>query len=61
MVVLVGHDVYAGLVEGAGWTVPAYKAWLFATLAQQLLAARRIQAKAVEDLSFGELVSEWTR
>lgn len=61
MVVLVGHDVYTGLIEGAGWTVPVYKAWLFATLAQQLLAARRIEAKSVEDLSFGELVSEWTR
>ncbi len=61
VVVLVGHDAYTGLVEGAGWTVPAYKAWLFATLAHQLLAARRIQAKSVEDLSFGELVSEWTR
>lgn len=59
--VLVGHDVYTGLVDGAGWTVPAYKAWVFATLAQQLLAARRIQAKSVEDLSFGPLVSEWTR
>lgn len=61
VVVLVGHDAYTGLVEGAGWTVPAYKAWVFATLAQQLLEARRIQAKSVEDLSFCEHVSEWTR
>lgn len=61
VVVLIGHDAYTGLVEGAGWSVPAYKAWLFATLAQQLLAARRIHAESVEDLSFGELVSEWTR
>lgn len=58
VVTLVGHDVYSGLV-GAGWTVPAYKAWLFATLAQQLLAAHRIEADTVEDLSFGELVPEW--
>jgi TetR/AcrR family transcriptional regulator of autoinduction and epiphytic fitness len=61
VVVLVDHAAYTGLVEGAGWTVPTFKAWLFATLAQQLLADTRIQAKSVEDLSFGELVPEWTR
>ena len=61
VVVLVGHDVYAGLIEGAGWSIPAYKAWLFATLAPQLLATRRIQAQSFADLSFGGLVPEWTR
>lgn len=60
VVVLLGHDVYTGLVERAGWTVPAYKAWLFGTLVQQLCTARRVQAESVEDLSFGELISEWT-
>lgn len=60
MVLLHSHDAYTALVEEAGWDVAAYKAWLFATLAQQLLAGR-LDAHAVEDLSFGELVSEWAR
>ncbi len=61
VVVLFGHDTYTGLVEGTGWTVSAYKAWLFATLTHQLLGARRIQVKSLEGVSFGDHVSEWTR
>lgn len=60
VVVLIGHDTYSGLVEGAGWTVPTYQAWLFTTLTQQLLGSRRIQAKSIADLSFGGHVPEWT-
>ena len=37
VVVLAGHDIYRGLVQDAGWPVPAYRAWLFTTLVRQLL------------------------
>ena len=57
VVVLAGHDVYRGLVQEARWTVPAYKAWLFTTLTQQLLDARTVDPEAVDGLSFAGLVS----
>jgi AcrR family transcriptional regulator len=57
VVVLAGPDVYRGLVQEAGWTVPAYKAWLFTTLVQQLLGARKVDPEAARDLSFAGLVS----
>jgi hypothetical protein len=50
--VLVGHDVYRGLVREAGWTAPAYKAWLFTTLVRQLLHRTRLAPSAYADLSF---------
>ncbi len=56
VVVLFGHDVFRGVVE-AGWTIPSYKAWLFATLVQQLLN-ERLDPQAFQDLSYGELVPE---
>ena len=59
MVVLHGHDTYTALVGGAGWTVGDYKAWLFATMAQQLLGSHRGGAQAVADLPYGDLVPEW--
>lgn len=40
VVVLLGHDVYRGLVQDAGWSPAAYRAWLLTTLAQQLLAEK---------------------
>jgi AcrR family transcriptional regulator len=57
VVVLFGHHVFRGLME-AGWTVPAYKAWLFPTLVQQLLAAERLEPQAFEDLSYAGHVHE---
>lgn len=57
LVVLFGHEVFRGLVE-AGWTIPNYKAWLFATLVQQLLGAERLDAEACQDLTYGELLPE---
>ncbi len=57
LVVLFGHAVFRGLV-GVGWTIPDYKAWLFATLVHQLLGAEQIDAKAFQDLSYGELSPE---
>jgi TetR/AcrR family transcriptional regulator, regulator of autoinduction and epiphytic fitness len=57
-VVLAGHDVYRGLVQEAGWTVSAYKAWLFTTLVQQLLGTRKVDLRATGDLSFGGLVEQ---
>ncbi len=56
VVVLFGHDVYRGLVQDAGWTVPSYKAWLFTTLVQQLLGRRKPDTRAVRGLSFASLV-----
>ena len=50
--VLIGHDVYSGLVQEAGWPVPAYRGWLFSTLSEQLLRARRIDPTTISDLSF---------
>jgi len=57
VVVLAGHEVYRGLVQEARWTVPAYKAWLFTTLTQQLLDAHTVDPGAVDGLSFAGLVS----
>lgn len=56
VVVLFGHDVFRGLVSEAGWSVPAYKAWLFITLVLQLLQRQRHAATAFSDLSYGNLV-----
>jgi len=56
VVVLFGHDVFRGLVVEAGWSVPAYKAWLFTALVQQLLQRPRLAPTAFADLSFGPLL-----
>jgi len=50
--VLVGHDVYTGLVQESGWPIRAYRGWLFGTLVEQLLRVRRIDPRTVNDLSF---------
>jgi TetR/AcrR family transcriptional regulator, regulator of autoinduction and epiphytic fitness len=34
MFVLVSHDTFRGLVRQAEWSLPAYQAWLFTTLAR---------------------------
>ena len=57
VVVLFGHDVYHGLVTEADWPVTAYKAWIFKTLAQQLLRSQRFAPSAVADLTFTHLVT----
>jgi TetR/AcrR family transcriptional regulator, regulator of autoinduction and epiphytic fitness len=36
--VLMGHDVYRSLVRDAGWSIADYRAWLYVTLVDQLLA-----------------------
>jgi TetR/AcrR family transcriptional regulator of autoinduction and epiphytic fitness len=54
VVVLFGHEVYRGLVQDAGWTVPSYKAWLFATLVQQLLGRQQADTGALHGLSFAK-------
>lgn len=56
VVVLFGHDVFRSLVVEAGWSVPAYKAWLFPALVQQLLQRPRLAPTAFADLSFGPLL-----
>ena len=55
--VLVGHDVFRGLVLDAGWPAPAYKAWLFTTLVHQLLPPGPTDPPALAGLSFGDLVA----
>jgi hypothetical protein len=56
--VLFGHDVFRGLVIEAGWSVPAYKAWLFTALVQQLLQRPRLAPTAFADLSYGPLLAK---
>ena len=56
VVVLFGHDVFSGLVTGAGWSVPEYKAWLFTTLVHQLVQRPRLAPTAYSDLSYGHLM-----
>lgn len=55
VVVLFGHEVFRGLAE-VGWTVPAYKGWLFATLVQQLFTEQRLKPQAYKDLTYGGFV-----
>lgn len=56
--VLLGHDVYRGLVREAGWAAAAYKAWLFTTLVRQLLQRTRLAASAYSDLSYADAVTK---
>lgn len=49
--VLLGHDVYRGLVLEAGWSASAYRAWVFPMLVGQLLGVEP-DAAAIRDLSF---------
>ena len=60
-VVLFGHEVYRGLVIDAGWSPEAYRAWLFTTLVQQVLAPTRPDRQAVGDLTYAGYVggSDW--
>ncbi len=50
--VLVSHETFRGLVQQAGWTLPAYKSWLFAALAHQLIRPGKIPRTATTGLSF---------
>ncbi len=52
VVVLLGHDVYRGLVLDAGWPPPTFRAWLFTTAVQQLLGSVELDVEATEDLSY---------
>jgi len=56
--VLLGHDVYRGLVREAGWTAVAYKGWLFTTLVRQLLQRTRLSSSAYSDLAFADAVTK---
>ena len=57
-VVLLGHDTFTSLVTDAGWSVVAYKAWLFTTVTQQLLQRPRLAPTGVADLSFGPMLGK---
>jgi TetR/AcrR family transcriptional regulator of autoinduction and epiphytic fitness len=54
MVVLNSHETFLGLTVGAGWGLEEYKAWLYLTLADQLLPPTSDDARiaAVADLSY---------
>ena len=56
--ILLGHDVYRGLVREAGWTAAAYKAWLLTTLVRQLLQRTRLTVRAYSDLSFADAMTK---
>lgn len=58
VLVLLGHDVYRGLVREAGWAVVDYKAWVFTTLVRQLLQRTRLARGAYSDLSFADAVAK---
>jgi TetR/AcrR family transcriptional regulator, regulator of autoinduction and epiphytic fitness len=58
MFVLVSHDTFRGLVQQAEWTLPAYKAWLFTTLTQQLIRPGELPPSATSDLSFHHLLPQ---
>ena len=49
--VLLGHDVYRGLVLEAGWAPSDYRAWAFSMLVEQLLGVST-DAAVTRDLSF---------
>jgi AcrR family transcriptional regulator len=49
---LFSHEIYLALTRDAGWSTPAFKAWLWATLRAQLSARSRPAPDAVRGLSF---------
>ena len=56
VVMLLGHDVYRGLVVDAGWPLVAFRAWLFTTVVQQLLGPVELEPGATEDLSYARFL-----
>ncbi|CAN5233486.1 TetR/AcrR family transcriptional regulator [soil metagenome] len=57
MFVLNGHGTFQGLMIEADWTLPTYKAWLYSTLGEQLLAPGHPDpSAATQDLTFDDLV-----
>lgn len=49
-------QVRADLCKAPGWSLPAYKAWLFTALVQQLLGLPQPDPEALRGLSFASLV-----
>ena len=56
-VLLVGHDPYRSLVVESGWQVRSYRAWLYATLVDQLLSPSSGDPLAMRGISFRTLVN----
>lgn len=52
MFVLNGHGTFQALVIEADWNLPTYKAWLYSTLVQQLLAPGHPDPSVTKNLSF---------
>src|SRR5919106_1744765 len=60
MFVIHSHETYLGLTRDSNWSLVEYKAWLYATLCDQLLsreALSREARSATRDLSFHHLLS----
>lgn len=57
MFVIDSFPVFLGLVRDAGWPLPEFKAWLFRTMCQQLLAHPDGIEGASGDLSFHGVLS----
>ena len=54
--VVCSHETFLGLTQGAGWTIPECKAWLYETLRHQLINTSGPRAEATQGLS-GDLPS----
>jgi len=57
VVMLLGHDVYRSLVVEAGWTLVAFRAWLFTTVVHQILGSADLEPQATKDLSYHRSLS----
>lgn len=51
------HETFLHLTRDAGWALKEFKAWLYETLCEQLLAVPRSPIQATEDLSFHDSLS----
>ena len=58
--VLNGHATFQGLVIERAWGLPTFKAWLYSTLVEQLLAPGLPDPPATKDLSFAILLNRPT-
>lgn len=54
--VLYSHETCLGLTRDAGWSVPDYKAWLYALLVHQLLGGTSGEPHATQGLSYHGLL-----
>jgi hypothetical protein len=58
LLVLISHETFRALVQQAAWTLPAYKAWLFAALVHQLIRPGKVPRSSTSGLSFDSALHE---